>query len=781
MLYSHPGKVLKEHLLGTAEFCREIVSRIKLGVEPPFGAKLEDIAYLLGLCHDFGKATRYFQRKLEGDRVRRELSSHGFISALFALHLFRKLFPQELPLAVIAFTIIQRHHGALKGVLEDFSFSNMGEDIIRQQIESLDFEELKGIYKEGLGKVGCGEGDKLVEGFTWDRFEEIKGEYNRLRREMRRNRGFGMYIYYMLLYSALLKADRFDIVGGAEERAELPLDAVEVYMGEKFGEACGEIDMHRKRAHEEVIGQVETLDLDRERILSVNLPTGLGKTLTAFDFALRLRGRVKQEKGFEPRIIYTMPFLSIVDQNYEVIWGSLKAGLGEDPLPSQIIKHHHLAEIVETMGEEGSEIDKRLLLTEGWEAEVVVTTFVQLFHALFYTSSGMSLKFTNIANAIIILDEVQAIPHEYWGAVREMLQNIAELLNSYFIFLTATMPMIFERDSIRELVPDEGRYFNILRRTRIVPWKLAEGVSLEEFKEFCADVAEGAEGKVLIVANTVREAREIYKGLRERIDKEMVFLSTRVIPKHRMERIARVRKSQEPMVIVSTQLVEAGVDIDCDVAIRDLGPLDSINQVAGRCNRNSRSEGAREVYVCKVVDVREQGNAKAFYSYIYDEVLIDKTRRVLEGREAVDEGEFLELVERYYEQVRRSISDHESQEIEELVKKMNFGEIRKGFAIVKKEEMPKIDLFIEWDEEASRIRQEYYAIRELEDRWERKQKFVKIKRAFYNYVISVPEGRRDLGRTDEPVQFIGREELVSFYDEETGFIENEEEGSNVIL
>lgn len=213
------------------------------------------------------------------------------------------------------------------------------------------------------------------------------------------------------------------------------------------------------------------------------------------------------------------------------------------------------------------------------------------------------------------------------------------------------------------------------------------------------------------------------------------YLSTMVVPLERLARIKAAKAEKRRRVIVSTQLVEAGVDLDVDVVYRDFASLDSINQVAGRCNRNAvAGRGTMKLRMLK----DERGRLIHEYIYGKDQVILSKTREVLENRCSIGESEFLETVERYYRLIRASISTDDSKTLLSNLNQLEFKKLREGFNLIE-DDQPKVDVFVELDEHAEEIWRKYGEIRELRDREDRKRRFTEIRRCFYEYVISVPE------------------------------------------
>lgn len=823
-LKSHPDKLLKDHLNNVGNRCRILLQRKNLNIDEFIDPEiLQEISYLIGIAHDFGKATTYFQEYLdETDDVKRAKlknkpeTHHALISSIFAYSvvkrflakkgLLEKEFYKYLP--VISFLVVKKHHGDLENVDDEiYSLNDETLDVLKKQVKSIDFDIL----------------DRIYAGFCCDCYAfiyEFREKYNEFVREIntkgkiliRRLKDEESLFYYfisLLLFSSLLDADKMDAANlEIVERRDIPDDIVDRYKRERFGKTNDKkkIDRVRERIYNEVVSKVEDLNLDYDKILSLNVPTGTGKTLTSFSFALKLRKRISEEKNFCPRIIYSLPFLSIIDQNSkefakvlaplcDVSWESLFKAKKEDyedmlaeKIPSTLLlEHHHLSDLVFKKENEfenlelKEDIGKNLLLIEGWNSEVVVTTFMQFFYSLISNKNRMIRKFHNIVNSIIILDEVQAIPHRYWLLLKESIRFFAKHFNTYFILVTATQPLIFDekKSEIKALVDDKREYFNNIDRVDLIP--CLTPTDIKDFEEkVLEDILRDSNRNFLIVMNTIDSSKEIYEFIKNEMpsrvnNTRIYYLSTNIVPKERLNRINEIkRKTGDRKIIVSTQLIEAGVDIDVDVVYRDFAPLDSINQVSGRCNRNlGERRGIVKVFVLR-------DGAKEYYKYIYDSFIISKTQDILKERgiEKIPEPIFLDLNNAYFERVRIGQSDDISKDLLNNVNRLNFSELSE-FKLIE-DEPYKEDVFVELDNNAKddnnaeEVWREYCAIinnKELKG-FEKRKEFLKIKKEFYEYVISIPKNSPNLPPEVCGFRYICNSQLEEYYDMETGFKKN---------
>jgi CRISPR-associated endonuclease/helicase Cas3 len=777
---SHPDKLLSEHLQNVARLSKDTIED-KCFDSVIDKAVLGEVSYLIGYCHDFGKATPFFQEYInENDEFKKAKLSkrlethHGLLSAIFTYHILKDHLAQESTvdskvsglLPVMGYLIVKKHHGNLKDVsfeILDLTTDGINE-MLERQVESLELDLLESFWPQ-------------IHGFK-NKFQEIVQEIKNSRfgplRGLKEEDSPFIYLLTQLLYSILLNSDKQDASGlSNKERVEIDTSLIDNYrLSVGFNKPKSEMNMIRNQIYTDVMSKVNSINLD-EKIYSLNVPTGTGKTLTSLSFALQLRDRLKKEKGFTPKIIYSLPFLSIIDQNFDVFEDVFIEVSGKKPTTDMLLKHHHLSEVFYQTDENEFEPHESQFLIEGWNSEIVVTTFFQFFHTLISNRNRGLRKFHNIINSIVILDEVQSIPHKYWFLLKELLKTLSEKFNTYFIFVTATQPLIFGPDEIVELVDSKDRYFKMFDRIQLIP--NLEPLHITEFKGLVEDEIKKSEKDFLIVLNTIKASKEIFDHISslDLEDVNLYYLSTNIIPKERLDRIKKIKTDDKRKIIVSTQLIEAGVDIDVAVVFRDFAPLDSINQVAGRCNRNyvKDEKGLVKVFILK-------DDNKNFYRYIYsdDVFLIEQTKEILKDNPIVDEKQFLEFNNRYFLKIKELGQNDQSKKILKAAIELEFKSLQE-FRLIE-EDYPKVDIFVERDSKAKILWDEYNKIKKNGDPLQRKKNFLVIKKDFYDYVISVPE-KKGIADFDEDVGmgYISLEELKDRYSPETGFIPYESGGS----
>jgi len=799
-LKSHPERLLIDHLLESAKTAEELIASLSFD----FGLDknlLSKVAYIIGFTHDLGKATTYFQRYITAsDKEKGRLKNdprthHSLFSAIFTYHFTKKFlsdkglleengYYQYLP--IFSFMAVKRHHGRLNNFYDEIL--KCSEDSIadiEEQLASLD-EEFGQILSNLEGVETVEEPNPLKQGLKQHPKAILQDLIRDEKRRIKRLAGLKdikPYLLFQLLYSVLLNADKKDAIGvNIQDRGDIDPDLVDQYKEIEFKDTpASKVNAIREEIYRKVIEKVPQVDL-KKRVYSINVPTGLGKTITAVSFALKLRKRIAHDKGFVPRIIYCLPFLSIIDQNYSVIEDVFLKVIGKKPDGNLLLKHHHLSEITYNDSQQEYSQEESLFLIEGWSSEIIVTTFIQLFHSIISNKNRMIRKFSQIANSIIILDEVQSIPYKYWHLVRRLFLEFASCFDTYFVFITATKPLIFEKDEIEELIEDRKAYFNTLYRVNLIN-RIKEPTSLDEFKSILFDdITKFKEDSFLVVLNTINSSLQTYNFLEslkkesEILDTNLYYLSTNVIPKHRLMRIEEIKKDKGRKIIVSTQLIEAGVDIDVDRVFRDFGPLDSINQVAGRCNRNlsNNKKGVVKVFVLK--DERRE-----FYKYIYgtNDLALFKTRKLLEKENELSERNFLELIENYYKELGQAKSDDEAKRLVEFIERMDIETASSQFKLIE-DGFPTKNLFVEIDKDAEEVWQRFLEIREIKDTLNRRAEFLKIKKRFSDHCISVAKNRVAEGEfEDTEIVYISQAQLRDSYDVITGY--KREQGTIAII
>lgn len=759
-LFSHPGISLEDHLIGVAELSDLFLSEKPSGITE----RLNSICRIIALTHDIGKATKYFQDYLnaaekEKEKLKKNNETwHSLFSSVCAYYLTKELSLSDEIHPVFAFLAIRRHHGNLRDVRDDVLFDSNDAELLHKQLESIEDEGFSvlcnRLHSAGLPLL-------LNKQIISQWIDGFASESRRIKKYLRNiNNAVSNYITLNLIYSILLDADKSEVVvrdNTLFNRKEFnSTEWVHTYKKQTiFPESP--VNILREKAYHETLNH--DIDLNK-KIYSLNIPTGLGKTLTSLSFALKLKEVIKSKNTVEPRIVYALPFLSIIDQNSEVFEAVIKAN-NIEPDTSILLKHHHLSEVFYKKEDNEFESDEAKILTEGWNSEIIVTTFVQLFHALISNKNKSIRKFHRLANSIMILDEVQSIPVKYWLLLRNILITLSEMLNAYMIFVTATEPLIFERGETIGLL-NKDYYFNSLDRVSMKPL-LNSPMTTNNLSDFF-DLSDSR--TYLFIFNTITSAKDFYNLVKDK-GITITYLSTHLIPKERLNRIREI-KEKKYKVVVTTQLVEAGVDIDFDIVVRDMAPLDSINQASGRCNRNGISKG--EAYIVKV----KRENGRTYASYIYDAVLLDITEEILSAKDEIKEGEFLDLIDHYYKETKEKKSQDISRNLLEAITKLRYDSEDDAIAIsdfkLIEEDYQKVDVFIEVSAEAGEIWRKFMNLKSIDDLLLRKKTFDAMKAEFYQYVIAIPKNTENMPQIVGEIGYVKQSILNDYYGSETGFI-----------
>ncbi len=786
-ILSHPDRSLKEHLEEVKNWGNFYKQALNCEIIKEMDDDITDSFFLF---HDIGKATAYFQRYIRKEKVPEDLKSHAGLSAMLFLyyHIVKDTIKEKEDLIVIMAYCILKHHGDLQNFSDiDNYMSDRKTQLLKAQYDTINYAGLidileeAGLERNALQVILNGEGERFIletGDFLKNRRRRRDRERSRLKRmkETPDRLSTKDYFTLQLCFSLLIDGDKSQVTLGDRnlaQRAEFTAD-VEKYIQSKDVKETS-LNNFRSMAFYEVNDNIDT----GSNIFTLTLPTGMGKTLNSLNYAIKLRKKLYEETKALYRIIYVIPFMSIIDQNARVIEEVLSAD-NRKVTNNILSKHHHLTELT-WESDENTLIrkDNAQILLEGWNSEIIVTTFQQFFSTLAGYKNSMQRKFSKFCNSIVIIDEIQTIPVKYYKFIGRLLQDFAELLNSKVIAMTATQPRIFKEETSKSLC-DYRKYYSGLSRT-VVFNELRISCTPEEFVEnLCCK-----EGKsYLFIVNTIECSKKVYHLLKDKFyDANITYLSTMLPPKKRLRRIYRIKQKKYDMA-VSTQLVEAGVDIDFDVVYRDFAPLPSIFQSAGRANREG-GEKKGEIHLIKL---------KYNNGYYSDQVYrnaktdLDVTEKILSAYERLEEQEFMSVIERYFE--RMADGNVKSQHISEALIKGAASQWYYGdktsydsadqvlplncFELIENTG-DKLSVFIELDDEAVQLWKEYTLIsNEIEDKWEHKMNLKSIARKLSEYIVDVSvftKNKYNRPPLDENqvYYYVSNNEIDKYYNSETGY------------
>lgn len=752
-IISHPEKLLVTHLREVARFGALTMHHQHFNLSIP-SKILEDLAFIQGAVHDIGKATENFQIyiKSKGKTITQP-KHHALISAYLAREITRQYLKDKAIssfdkaiLPYFIFTSVKRHHGNVLNFSFELETVNKKREDLEILVENFYDEEVQIIINELLEEIEIVYSWQKFKDYmqnldvVFEEFEEFSMDYLLSEFKHLSNKERATYFYlHQTMTSCLLYSDKTDVKLGTNKIDRNPnfnYSSITDYRKKRnFNNPSREIDKLKNQAYFQGLDHLDKVFHPDQHLYSITLPTGLGKTITSMAIAMKVKDMLS--KSTNPRIVVTIPFTSIIDQNYEVF-----NEIFSNPPSDILLKHHHLAEPKYKSNEEDTVLEndseKSQFLIETWQSEIIVTTFVQLLEGIFTNRKGKLLKMPNLTNSIIILDEIQQIKYELWELVRMAFKILGEKFNCYFILMSATQPLIFNpKNEIKEIIPNYQQYFSFFNRTKLIN-RTATKVSLEEFNTIVSDYHSASPNKdLLIILNTKKVTLDCFEFLKKKLGKENVnlyFLSTTLTPYERKKIIALIKNkvNEKPNIIVSTQLIEAGVDISVHTVFRALAPLDSIIQAAGRANRYYENKEASEVFLYDIEELEKDSNR------LYGPILMLKTKNVLTNFETIEEKDYLQIIEAYFKEINEQSHNITSKELGHLLN-LEFEDLGKfSFIDYRKTE----SVFVQLNEDAKQVWNKYLAIYRDPDLsiFEKRAKFAKLKSVFYDFVVNVPVG-----------------------------------------
>lgn len=698
-------QLLREHLIAVGNACKKMVPPM-VSFENISNDLVKEIAYIVGTFHDIGKYTSYFQNYIR-DGKKSINSEHAHISALYiyiALKDKIKLDSEDdvKIILLLSYLCARFHHSSLTidiGHSDKAKERKMWNDV---KVKWENLLKFKAEIVKDLNQLANIESnlDKLKK------IEEIikNDDAYKIARRFRvgKNKSSKWFFLFIYVFSLLIDADKMDSANIITEEVNgISPNKVQEYLSTK--PKSHDLVDRREKARKTIINSIKNLskeELREIKFFTLTAPTGIGKTLSSLQAALTLQERISVIENYTPRIITAIPFINIIEQNkieYENVIGS----------DGKIVVHHRLNDFSKLKTtDESMPIDKKLMEVESWEGDFVLTTFVQLFQSIFTGRNKPLKKIHKLAGSIVILDEAQAIPEKYMPIVGAMLIEISRYLGTRFILMTATQPKILDFGNLLvkstevkvvQLLPNYKDYFKDLTRTKLVPM-IKKEMDLDGFINVFFEKWEN-DKSALIVVNTIKRSIQIFNEIKEQLNNRginvpLYYLSTNIIPCARRKLIKEVklRLEQGPAILVSTQTIEAGVDLDFDMAFRDFAPLDSIIQTAGRVNREGKKDIHRPVYIVKILKDTE---------YVYDLMIRSNTLDILLKDNEILESEYGEVADKYYfEALNRGVSDDSLELWQDGILKLNFNVIEK-FKLIDADDVE--DVFIELDEKATKI------------------------------------------------------------------------------
>jgi CRISPR-associated endonuclease/helicase Cas3 len=558
---------LADHLVRTAELASQFASA--------FGAA--DWAHIAGKWHDLGKYSKEFQNYLcsqngfdahiEGIPGRVDHSTAGAHHAIEQMRLLGH---------ILAYCLAGHHSGLL------------------------DARAVGASQEDRLGKkiLSCRDAPENILQNNEPAIPQF------VKQALANHNAFSISFFTKMLFSCLVDADflnteEFMQPDKSELRDGLPKDvlrmmekALNEFM-QSFTTADAPVNGERSEIRSACLNNAE----NKTGFFSLTVPTGGGKTLSSLAFALRHA----LEKDLQ-RIIYVVPFTTIIEQNADEFRKAMNC-IPSISLDRLVIEHH-------SNFDPEKETPFSRLACENWNAPLIVTTSVQFYESLFANRTSHCRKLHNLARAVIILDEAQTLPVDYLKPCLQVLKELAENYGSTVLLCTATQPAINKRpdflagiENVREIIPDPPALYQRLKRVKVQD--LGKQTDLEISSRLLT------EERVLCVVNTRKHASILMKKLGKA--EEHFHLSALMCPEHRSRKLQTIRQRLAQGLtcrVISTQLIEAGVDVDFPAVFRSMAGLDSIAQAAGRCNRNGRMPHLGSVFIFR----SEHQNTEMFVS-----------------------------------------------------------------------------------------------------------------------------------------------------------------------
>ena len=649
---------LLEHLNGTSKLSERFASKIGLGKQ----------GKIVGLLHDLGKASNEFLNYIKSANLMINSDDYDYIDpqankgridhssagAQLIHEYFKDKTANKMQTSQILSLVIASHHSGLIDCLDPSGNDNFTKRM-NKPYEITHFNECKTNMGELFGyDVQDVLSESTLEGLN-EKLNSLKSKENHKDLFL-----FKVGMITRFLFSCLIDADRINTAD-----FQFPWQAEARYLKgfEAWDELVSRLDDHLEildNANSPKSEQAKKLKEIRQRIsdscsifadkpkdiYKLSVPTGSGKTLSSLRFALKHARTHNMD-----RIIYVIPFTTIIDQNAkiarEILEKERKNGI---KLGKVVIEHHsNLTPEQETSHQK--------LLAENWDAPIVFTTMVKFLDSIYGRGTRDARRMHNLANSVIIFDEVQTLPIKCVQLFNAAVNFLTDECGSTVVLCTATQPLLDkiqpEERSLKikpenEIISDLPQIFEDLRRVNFCDKRRAEGWSEEETASLLREELDSTES-VLVIVNTKKEALKLFQELKGNVDGLLVHLSTNMCPEHRMKVLENMRShlnAKKRVVCISTQLIEAGIDIDFGSVIRYLAGLDSLAQAAGRCNRNGTMVHLGRFFVINPKD-EKLGNLKSIAKgRDISQRILDEFKR---GKEQFD-NDILgpKAMERYY-------------------------------------------------------------------------------------------------------------------------------------
>ena len=597
-------QTVAQHLSETGELCRVFTKKLNL----------EQTGLILGLLHDFGKYSQAFQNYIQSAqglidpddvcfvdaKANKGKIDHATAGAQYlyeSLTNYGALGQGELCGQLLALCIASHHSGLIDVLAADFNKGNIFNTRIQKPEDKAHLQECRNnadpeIINQLNELLATPEGTPKLLEELFPKIKQILGSPNSANSTIN---SFKLGFLTRFLFSCLIDADRLNSAEFSEPRRlqERLSRSVKPDWNIAITRLENKLATFSIRNPIDKIRQNISLDClnkaqEKQGIYSLTVPTGGGKTYASLRYALH---HAKQHQC--EHIFYIIPFTSIIEQNAQVIREAIEH---PDDIHPWVLEHHSSIE-------PEHQTWQSKICAENWDTPIVITTMVQFLEALFSGGTKTVRRLHQLANSVLIFDEIQTLPINCTHLFCNALNFLVEQANSTALLCTATQPLLNQLDNSEkgqltltgELVSNVSILFDDLKRVHIENCCKPSGWSLNEITDLAIEQFE-LTGSCLSIVNTKQWAQNLYLSCQNKIDTDALFhLSTNQCPAHRKVILAKIRQrleNHQPVMCFSTQLIEAGVDIDFASVIRFLAGLDSIAQAAGRCNRNGKQATA---------------------------------------------------------------------------------------------------------------------------------------------------------------------------------------------
>lgn len=635
-------QTLETHLFEVAEITKQLAAKINVA----------EAGELIGLLHDFGKYSAAFQSYIQSGAGLIDPDSEDFVNAgalkgkidhstAGAQWVWEALSKdgtnsgRNLCGQILALCIASHHSGLIDCLMPD------GVNGFKRRIDKADekssLSECAKNVDASISARMLNLAGKLLLTSMLDQIKLLTRQEQHGQVISEAIKHFYIGFWTRFLFSCLIDADRINSADFENPHQavcrnkilswDIAINRMELFLTEQLTNKDQDLSINTIRRT--ISDACKNRAQDTQGIYTLTVPTGGGKTYASLRYALH-----HAKKHSLERIIYIIPYTSIIEQNASAIRKVIEQKGDQYPW---VLEHHSNLE-------PENQTWHSKLAAENWDSPIVLTTMVQFLETLFSGGTRGVRRLHQLANSVIIFDEIQTLPINCTHLFCNALNFLSAYANTTAVLCTATQPLLDQLKSpekgqllipkANELIDDKRRLFEQLKRVEISNKTKPEGWSKDEVAELALSEL-GSKGSCLVIVNTKAWAQALYAQCAETVDKDSLFhLSTNQCSAHRSEIFSRMRRrldAQLPVLCFSTQLIEAGVDIDFASVIRFLAGLDSIAQAAGRCNRNGRLETATvhvvnpaQETINQLIDIKVgREKTRRVFSEFKDKALLD--------------------------------------------------------------------------------------------------------------------------------------------------------------